>query len=148
MRVFGGFLIFAGFVSAILHFTDYQLRILMWSESMQPLLGIGIGVVGCVIVGASVAMQKNKEAQAVQALPPPPGYGPAQHQPSYGPQSGPMPQQQPYPPQAQQPYPPQQHQQYGQPQPGQNQYGQPQFGQHPYGQQTGSQQPGGYNQQH
>ncbi|MBP2319946.1 hypothetical protein JOF56_000331 [Kibdelosporangium banguiense] len=124
MRAFGGFLIFAGFVSAILHYTDFQLRILMWSESMQPVLGIGLGVVGCAIVGASVALQKNKEAKAVQALPPPPGYGaaPYQQQPY---QQQPQ-QQMPYPPQAQPP-------QYGQPQPGQQPYGQQGYGQQGFG---------------
>jgi hypothetical protein len=128
MRAFGGFLIFAGFVSAILHYTDYQLRILSWSESMQPALGIGLGVVGCALVGASVALQKNKEAKAVQQLPPPPGYGPAPQPQQYGAPMGQQqmpygqqPMQQPYPPQQQYPGPQGQQPYAPQPQP----YGQP-----------------------
>ena len=114
MRAFGGFLVFAGFASAVLHFTDYQLRILMWSEPMQPVLGVGLGVAGCALVGVSVAIQKNKEARAIQALPPPPGYGPVPQQAPYGPPPGMMPQHQmPYGPAPQpypsQPYPPQQY---------------------------------------
>jgi hypothetical protein len=128
MRGIGGFLIFAGFASAILHFTDYQLRILMWSESMQPALGIGLGVVGCALVGASVALQKNKNAKAIQQLPPPPGYQFAQPPQQPPAQWGPGPQQQaPYgpPPVRQQPYAPQQPQYPAQPYAPQQPYDQP-----------------------
>jgi hypothetical protein len=86
LRGFAGFLVFAGFVSAILHFTSVQLRILIWSEPLQPALGIILGVVGCVILAIFAQVDKSKKAaaQPAGAYPPPPGYAP--QQPGYQPQ--------------------------------------------------------------
>jgi hypothetical protein len=113
----GGFLAFAGFVSAILHFTGVQLRILIWAEAFQPVLGLGLGVAGALIIAAAMMSDKNKQpAQQAAVYPPPPAtyppapaaYPPAQ--PGYPPaqQTG-YPQQQPYgQPQMPAQYPPQQ----------------------------------------
>ena len=142
MRGFGGFLIFAGVVSALLHFTDVQLKILMWSEPMQPGFGVGLAAFGGIVVGICVAFEKAKQNRAQSQQPPfdqrssgqqapygqpfAPPPGPQQYgQPQYGQQQ--FGQQQFGPPAGPPPVPAPQ---YGQPQP---QYGQPPYGQAPNG---------------
>jgi hypothetical protein len=56
---FGVFLAVIGFGSIGFHFTDYQFQILMWAEPMQPGIGAIFGVVGLVLIGASLARKKN-----------------------------------------------------------------------------------------
>jgi hypothetical protein len=125
---FGLLLAVLGFGSAIMHFTDVQFRLLMWSEPMQPTLGIVIGAVGAVLLVVKVITSKDEDAQPQQAGPPAGQQQAfAQGAPqSYGPPSGP---QQFGPPQAQPPY--------GAPQ------GQPQNGQQSFGPQGPQQQPYG-----
>jgi hypothetical protein len=149
-----GFLMFVGFVSAILHFTSVQLRILIWSEPLQPLLGLGLGGLGVVfllIAKATDSSPKSTNAYPQQNAPgqpypgqvphpgqaypgqvPHPGYpqqqtpGPgfAQPAPGYAPPMPPTP-----PMQATPPVPQYQTPQYppnGYPQPGYPQPGYPQ----------------------
>ncbi len=100
---FGTFLAFLGFGSALLHFTSVQFRLLMWSEPMQPVLGLSIGAAGAVILLIKMLVSKDSEDEAPAGAPaaapgqygPPPGFAPGQ-QPygapqSYGPPSGPQP---------------------------------------------------------
>jgi hypothetical protein len=93
---FGGFLAVVGFVSALLHFTDVQFRLLMWSEPYQPALGLIIGAVGALVLLATALMSKDKPAeQPAGAYAPPAPYGqpagPAPAGMSYGPPAGPQP---------------------------------------------------------
>jgi hypothetical protein len=62
-----------GFGSAILHYTDIQFRLLMWSEPMQPLLGAGIGVVGVVVAVIPYLRNRSSSADPAVAYPPQPG---------------------------------------------------------------------------
>ncbi|MFD1051507.1 hypothetical protein ACFQ1S_41150, partial [Kibdelosporangium lantanae] len=67
-----GFLMFVGFVSALLHFTSVQLRILIWSEPLQPLLGLGLGALGVVfllIAKATDSSPKSTNTYPQQAAP-------------------------------------------------------------------------------
>ena len=96
MNRLGAVLALFGFASALLHFTDIQFRLLIWSEPWQPALGLILGAVGVgFLVIASVV---NKDKPAPGAYAPPPG-GPAPQaafgQPGfpppaagYGPQGG------------------------------------------------------------
>ena len=127
---FGLLLAVLGFGSAIMHFTDVQFRLLMWSEPMQPTLGIVIGAVGAVLLVVKVITSKDEDAQPQQSYGPPPGQQQAFAQgapQSYGPPSGPQQVGPPSGPQ-QQPYGAPQ----GQPQNGQQSFG-PQGPQQPYG---------------
>jgi hypothetical protein len=146
---FGTFLAFLGFGSALLHFTSVQFRLLMWSEPMQPVLGLSIGAAGAVILLIKMLVSKDSEDEAPAGAPgqygPPPGFAPGQ-QPygapqSYGPPSGPQPVGAPAPqPFAPQPAP--------QPMAMPQSYGPP-AGQQSYGQPSGPQQfgpPQGYPQ--
>jgi hypothetical protein len=141
---FGTFLAFLGFGSALLHFTSVQFRLLMWSEPMQPVLGLSIGAAGAVILLIKVLVSKDSDEQEAPAgapgqYAPAPGFAPGQ-QPygapqSYGPPSGPQPvgaPQQFAPPAGQQPMampqsygPPAGQQQFAPPS-GQQQFGAPQ----------------------
>jgi len=135
----GGIMMFLGFVSAILHFTSRQLVLLMWSEPMQPALGLILGGGGVLVVVLAMVMSKDKDAPA-QPVPGAPGFAPPQgfqqQQPGpMAPNSGPMPamqapMQQPMPPQG---YP--QQPGYGAPQgyPQQPGHGAPQGGFGPQG---------------
>jgi hypothetical protein len=67
----GVFLAVIGFGSIGFHFTDYQFRILMWAEPMQPGIGAVVGVVGLVLIGVSLARKKN----VAQPAPAPQLYG-------------------------------------------------------------------------
>ncbi|WP_207926939.1 hypothetical protein [Actinocrispum wychmicini] len=127
----GGLLIFLGFVSAILHYTSIQLRVLFWSEPMQPALGIGIGLAGVALIAIPLLVQRNKKAQPAP-YPQQPGfqqqpYAQPQPYPQQGYQQPPQQQygQQPYGP-PQQPFGPQPQQPYGQPQQPTQPYGRPQ----------------------
>jgi hypothetical protein len=117
---FGLLLAVLGFGSAIMHFTDVQFRLLMWSEPMQPTLGIVIGAVGAVLLVVKVITSKDEDAQPQPSGPPmgqqqafaqgaPQSYGPPSGPQQFGPPSGPQqpqngqqsfgpqgPQQQPY----------------------------------------------------
>ncbi|WP_246257908.1 hypothetical protein [Amycolatopsis anabasis] len=85
-----------GFGSAGLHYTDYQFRLLSWSEDMQPLLGLGVGALGVVLIVAALLLKKNKENQPAEQFPQPepnaqynqynqqPGQPPYPQQPQYG----------------------------------------------------------------
>jgi hypothetical protein len=84
-----GFLMFVGFVSAILHFTSVQLKILIWSEPLQPLLGLGLGALGVVfllIAKATDSSPKSTNVYPQQAAPgePYPGQVPHPGQPYPG----------------------------------------------------------------
>src|SRR5262245_55211375 len=85
---FGVLLCVLGFGSAVLHFTEFQFRLLMWSEPMQPGLGLGIGALGVVfVVIAPVRNRATAPAQsAAPAYGPPPGTPPAN---AYGPATPP-----------------------------------------------------------
>jgi hypothetical protein len=74
VRGFAGGLIFVGFVSALLHFTSIQLKIIIWAEPLQPVLGLVLGAIGCAILGIITAAEKRKRP----AGPPPQGFGPPQ----------------------------------------------------------------------
>lgn len=63
----GIFLALIGFVSVGMHFSDYQLRYLMWAEDYQPAFGIVLGLVGVALVGVAVAAKNKKKAAATQA---------------------------------------------------------------------------------
>lgn len=118
MLRFGGFLAFIGFGSALLHFTDIQFRLVIWAEDMQPMLGLGVGAVGALIMGIAYAVKKDKPAQPVgAAYPPPPPHG--QPYPPQPPQYGPQQQYGPPPGFAPQGPPPQYGQGFG-PQSGQS----------------------------
>jgi hypothetical protein len=81
-----------GFGSALLHFTDIQLSLMMWSEPMQPALGLIVGAVGLVVAVAVVVIKNNKAkgAQAPRAAHPQQPYGqPGQGQSPYPPQGQP-----------------------------------------------------------
>ncbi|SEF37247.1 hypothetical protein SAMN05421837_11375 [Amycolatopsis pretoriensis] len=90
-----------GFGSLVLEQFDMEFRLLSWASDMQPTFGIGLGVLGLVLIGGSVAISRTKSApqpqQQFAQQPPAPG-----QQPYAG-------QQQQYPAQApQQQYPNQQ----------------------------------------
>ncbi len=94
----GGFLALFGFGSALLHFTDVQFKLLMWSEPYQPTLGLIVGGVGALLMLVPILMSKDQPevAQPAAAYPPPgaPAGAPAGPAPagmSYGPPSGPQP---------------------------------------------------------
>jgi hypothetical protein len=119
---FGVLLVVLGFGSVLFHYTDYQFRVLMWAEDMQPALGSAVGVAGLLLSGAAVLRKQRAGAS--------PG--------TVSTGSGPFPAQQP-------PLPPQGH--YGAPaytqQPYPNQpYPQQPYPQQPYGQQPYNGQPG------
>jgi hypothetical protein len=84
-----------GFGSAILHFTDVQFNLLMWSEQWQPGMGIGLGGLGALLWGGGWMMGRRKEGAAEQPGQP---YGPPPQQFGY------QPPQQQFAPPAQQPY--------------------------------------------
>ncbi|TWP52465.1 hypothetical protein FKR81_09025 [Lentzea tibetensis] len=61
----GGLLVVLGFLSAILfQFTEYRLTLLSWADDYQPVLGIGIGVVGVLLLVAKKLTSKQKPAVA------------------------------------------------------------------------------------
>jgi hypothetical protein len=115
----GGFLAFFGLGSALLHFTSVQFKLLMWAEPMQPLLGLGVGALGVIILVIKFATAKEQPAQAPQQFGPPPGYPP---QPGPGQFAPPPPG--PFGPQY---VPPQPGPQFA-PQPGGAQFGPARFG--------------------
>jgi hypothetical protein len=81
-----GFLMFVGFVSAILHFTSVQLKILIWSEPLQPLLGLGLGALGVVfllIAKATDSSPKSTNAYPRQTAPGQPYPGQVPHPAGY-----------------------------------------------------------------
>ncbi|MGK3204125.1 hypothetical protein [Amycolatopsis sp. MEPSY49] len=92
-----------GFGSLVLEQFDYEFRLLSWASDMQPTFGIGLGILGLVLIGGSVAISRTKSApqpqQQFAQQPPAPG----QQQPYQG-----QPQQFQGQPQAQQQYPNQQ----------------------------------------
>ena len=49
----GGLLAGAGIISIILHFFDYNLRLLMWIDNWGPGVGWGIRI-GLIVVGAII----------------------------------------------------------------------------------------------
>jgi hypothetical protein len=97
----GTILAFFGFGSALLHFTSVQFNLLLWSEPMQPVLGLSVGAAGAVIILIKVLVSKDSEEEAPAGAPgqygPPPGVAPGQPMPygaapaPYGPPSGPQP---------------------------------------------------------
>ncbi|WP_291408800.1 hypothetical protein [Actinophytocola sp.] len=90
----GAVLAIFGFGSALLHFTSVQFKLLMWSEPMQPGLGLAIGGVGAVVLLVKVLVTKEEPEQPAPAGPPQYGQPPqAFGQPPAGPQQfGPPPQ--------------------------------------------------------
>jgi hypothetical protein len=77
----GAFLALIGFGSSLLHFTDIQLRYLIWAEPNQPWLGVGIGGVGAVLLLIHTLRGKDnapEQAPAAQGAygPPPGGFPP------------------------------------------------------------------------
>lgn len=81
MNRLGAVLALFGFGSALLHFTDIQFRLLIWSEPWQPALGLIVGGVGVVFLLLGSLMNKDKPAEQQGAYgqpgyPPPAGYGP------------------------------------------------------------------------
>jgi|SRR5690349_20043547 len=98
MTRLGAILAIFGFGSALLHFTDVQFRLFMWSEPWQPFLGLGIGTVGAVFLAIPVLMNKEQPTEGAPQqgyAAPPPGYAPQPAsppggfaQPAYAPQPG------------------------------------------------------------
>ena len=89
MTRLGAILAIFGFGSALLHFTDVQFRLLMWSEPWQPFLGLGLGALGAVFLAIPMLMNKDQPAEgAQQGFAPPPGapagYGPPPASPPGG----------------------------------------------------------------
>jgi hypothetical protein len=135
---FGVLLAVLGFGSAILHFTSIQFRLLMWSEPMQPLLGVGIGAIG--VVAAAIPYLRNRSGSADPEVAHPPQPGQPYPQPPqqfgqqpYGAPAQPYQQQAQFPPQQYAPGPPQQFA----PQPGYPPPGAAPAGPPPYGPQAG-----------
>ncbi|MEU6646910.1 hypothetical protein ABZ863_30845 [Saccharomonospora sp. NPDC046836] len=60
-------LIVLGFGSAILHFSGFQFRALLWAEPAQPVLGLVLGVAGtALLVVRTSVVRKAKQASAQQ----------------------------------------------------------------------------------
>ncbi|MGW5722936.1 hypothetical protein ACWEVP_42665 [Amycolatopsis sp. NPDC003865] len=66
-----------GFGSLVLEQFDMEFRLLSWASDMQPTFGIGLGVLGLVLIGGSVAISRTKSApqpqQQFAQQPPAPG---------------------------------------------------------------------------
>lgn len=103
---FGVFLAFIGFGSALLHFTGFQFKLLMWAAPMQPFLGLGIGG-GALIMLIVLATRKNPEEQPAGPQPvayePPITYAPLAQPYGSPPPASPLPRRVPHQPFAQQP---------------------------------------------
>lgn len=123
MNRLGAVLALFGFGSALLHFTGYQFRLLMWADGIQPFFGLGLGALGAVLLLIPMLTNKDEPAQGgygqppgapggpvpggpapqaafgQQGFPPPGGPAPASppggfpQQPGYGPPQGGFPQQ-------------------------------------------------------
>lgn len=70
MKSFGGFLVFAGIASFVLHFANLNLRVLLWIDNWGNSTGMvirgGVVLLGAVLylMGSASQKRQEKEAQA------------------------------------------------------------------------------------
>jgi hypothetical protein len=63
----GAILAFFGLGSAVLYFLDRSFTILAWADEWQPMLGLGVGIVGAVLLGISVLRGDSSQTAAQPA---------------------------------------------------------------------------------